>query len=168
MTFFKNQTIDTRENSSSTLLWSEILKDNRCTDMIAQIYNFSVAEMRRLKKLFVRLISESIRLNGIKWTCLQLKTVEKSILLDRPCFIAIPKLRKFLRFSTNYKITLTFLSIHRNMNVKPKLDLITIKRKLKIETINRILEMEEELKQVLSHRFFAIETFGRIFYKKDI
>jgi len=162
----KTSKLDTNERSS-TLLWTDLFTNKKCVDLIAQIYNFPVAEMRRVKKLFTKSITQSIRLSGLKWTCQGLKTLERSILLGTPFPVSIPGLRKFLRFSTNEKITLSYLSVHRNMYDEPKLDLRTIKCKLKQKTIDSIAGMDEDLEKVLHHRFFAIEEFGRIFYKKN-
>jgi hypothetical protein len=163
---FKEKNIDIDEKSS-TLSWERLLQHSKCYDMICQIFNLPSLERGRILRLFRYLIMNSVKVHGIKWTCSELKSLERDTLLGRPAFCSIPGMKKFFKISNNEKINLTLYSIHRNMTCTPKLDVSTIKRKLKLRTIKRINDMEDEIRKVLSHRFFAIEEFGRIFYKKD-
>lgn len=154
-------------NEGTTFLWKELLQHKMCGRLIADLHKFPVAEMQRNMKYFSEILERSVRSQGIAWVCSQLKSLERAVLLNSNHYCAISGIGKFLRLSTNRQVLLVMLSIHRNMYTTPKLKLSTIQRKSKSTTKDRISSMETEVRKALRPKFFHIEEFGRIFYKKD-
>jgi hypothetical protein len=141
--------------------------------LIAQFMDVPFGEIQRSVYLIKKDIERFKSIYGLQWCCQQLKRVERHLMLEGEFLhTSFTSLKKIFFFPNgerrlSEKCFYTLLSIHRNMKVRPVPSFKTISKSIKTETISKITDSDDEIRKILSHPFFHIKEYGRVFSKGD-